>query len=295
MGWVVVYADPLTAYAISHGGCGACAYEGIKHYAARWRKQADDPLSQFFGKLGFVAVVASHGGYLPNSARTPIGPFVGTQAVAVVLGYAWLPEDINMFKLVHRAIGVGMPSAVSPARVFVPNPLVVEIEPRLFSPLHHQASSELDLGRCSVLAASDIVVFQPTLDSLLAAAQKLGQFVAAGIWVFLLGLKNLLFGDCHLLASHIIGLESRHGLVGEAEDVADIDRHETARLNDASVAVDDLSDEFLPIFKTEMPLVRLAHIVRRRPEAERNAVGGQASEHGTGIASHNAIETELRA
>lgn len=74
-----------------------------------------------------------------------------------------------------------------------------------------------------------------------------------------------------------------------------IDRYETARLNDASVAVDDLSDEFLPIFKTEMPLVRLAHIVRRRPEAESDAVGGQASEHSPGIASHNAIEIELRA
>lgn len=93
-----------------------------------------------------MAVVAPHGGYLPNSARTPLCLFLGTQAMTVVLGYAWLPEDVNMFKLVHRAIGVGMPSAVSPARVFVPNPLVVEIKPRLFSPLHHQASSELDLG-----------------------------------------------------------------------------------------------------------------------------------------------------
>lgn len=45
VGWVVVYADPLTAYAISHGGCGACAYEGVKHHAARWRKQADDAFS----------------------------------------------------------------------------------------------------------------------------------------------------------------------------------------------------------------------------------------------------------
>ena len=81
VGWVVVDAKPLAAQTLGNTGCGACAYEGVKHHAARWRK-----------------------------------------------------------------IGVGMPSAVSPARVFVPNPLVVEMEPSLLSPLHHQASSEFDLG-----------------------------------------------------------------------------------------------------------------------------------------------------
>lgn len=104
VGGVVVDAKPLAAQTLGNTGGGACAYEGIKHDATRWRKQADDAFSQFFGKLGFVTVVASYGGYLPNSARTPVGPFIGIQTVAVVLGYAWLPEDVNMFKLVHRAI-----------------------------------------------------------------------------------------------------------------------------------------------------------------------------------------------
>lgn len=63
-----------------------------------------------------------------------------------------------------------MPSAIRPAWVFVPDPLIVEIESSRFGPLCHEAAGEPDLCAGARTSAADIVVFESALHRLLTAS-----------------------------------------------------------------------------------------------------------------------------
>src|SRR4051794_30860636 len=118
-----------------------------------------------------MIVVGAHRREVPHGARAPVFPLLRVKAAAVDAGDPRLPEDIDVLELVHGSIRGAVPAAVFPGRVLGPDSAVVEVEPGLAAPLFDQAADQFHASLGGVLAAADVVVLEPPIDGLLAAAQ----------------------------------------------------------------------------------------------------------------------------
>lgn len=176
----------------------------------------------------------------------------------------------------------------------MPNALVVEIQPDRLGPLHNLAAREQYLGGRLLFSAPDIIVLQPALYGLLATAEQGSEILAAGLRMRGPGRQHLLPGHGIGLAPDVIGLKAGHGRVGEAEYVPDVHRHETARLEDTNVAVNDVPDQRAPAVKGHVGFIGLADVIWRRPETEIHRVVWNPEQYLPGIPGDYAVELKGR-
>src|SRR5262249_36695744 len=159
-------------------GRGAAPDETVEYDIVRFGQKADQPSRQFDGELRLVGVVGPHGRDVPHSPRAPLRPLVFLKALAVHLGDARLPEEVEVLELIDGAVGVRVPARVLPRRVFHPNATVVQVQARVVGRALQEAAHQLHARLRGVFAAADVVVLGAAVDRLLAHPQRLRQPVA---------------------------------------------------------------------------------------------------------------------
>src|SRR5437016_8346431 len=79
-------------------------------------------------KFRLMITIGPHGRNLPDGPRAPCRPFARCEPVSINLGDPGFPEYVQVFKLIHSAIRVGVPAAVLPAWVLDPDSAVIKIQ-----------------------------------------------------------------------------------------------------------------------------------------------------------------------
>ena len=229
-------------------------------------KEPNYATCEFLWKLRLMAAVPAHRWDVPNTTGPPIGPFVGGQATPVIYGDSGSPEHVEMLEFVYRSVGDGMPPAVCPARVFVPDARVVKIKPGLLRPIRYEAPGQSDFRGDLGLAPPDVIVLDAPLHGLFGAPEHPGQFMAGYSGIPRLRVADLLRSDRRPLPVQIVSLNSGHCRVRETENIPDIDRKKASRLDDPGMSRDHRPQQITPPIKRHPLFVGLAHVVRGRPK-----------------------------